>query len=264
MKVSLVISVYTNIPYLKALIQGLKCQTYKDFEVIVAEDNDSPAMVAFIEEIKPSCSFPLIHISQPDEGFRKSRIMNEAIRIANGELILFVDGDCVLHSQYIKQYVKNAREGVCLGGRRVLLDKKTTANFLKDGNFRHFSLVKMALNGSRHAEDGVCNPLINRKINYLLGSNMGMLKTDWLKINGIDEDYKLPCVGEDNDVEWRVRSAGIIIKSMRFKAVQYHLHHEKPYGSNDHAVNYAMMETKQKKGKFFCENGIQKMGVEKG
>ena len=44
MKLSVIIAFYKNLPFLDLVLSGLKNQTYDDFEVIVAEDDDAAAI----------------------------------------------------------------------------------------------------------------------------------------------------------------------------------------------------------------------------
>ena len=66
MKASLIISVYKNVVYLKAVLDSLQYQTEKDFEIIIAEDGESADMKAFIEQYP--FDLPYKHITQKDEG----------------------------------------------------------------------------------------------------------------------------------------------------------------------------------------------------
>jgi len=56
---------------------------------------------------------------------------------------------------------------------------------------------------------------------------MSFSKKAIIAINGFDEDYILPAIGEDIDLSWRFIQAGFKHKSVRNMAVQYHLHHQK-------------------------------------
>ena len=55
MKASLIISVYKNVQFLKAVLDSLQYQTEKDVEIIIAEDGESVEMKAFIEHIRSTC-----------------------------------------------------------------------------------------------------------------------------------------------------------------------------------------------------------------
>lgn len=47
-----------------------------------------------------------------------------------------------------------------------------------------------------------------------------------MAINGFDERYEAPSVGEDSDVQFRLELIGVEIKSLNNIAVQYHLYHK--------------------------------------
>ena len=51
MKVSVIIAVYKDVEALELIIESLKNQTYKNFEVIIAEDGQDEKMQAFIKSI---------------------------------------------------------------------------------------------------------------------------------------------------------------------------------------------------------------------
>ena len=45
MQVSLIVAVYKDIEALSLIVKALKLQTYKNFELIIAEDNKSKKMI---------------------------------------------------------------------------------------------------------------------------------------------------------------------------------------------------------------------------
>ena len=47
-----------------------------------------------------------------------------------------------------------------------------------------------------------------------------------ININGFDERYEAPSIGEDSDVQFRLELTGVKIKSLNHIAVQYHLYHK--------------------------------------
>ena len=76
-------------------------------------------------------------------------------------------------------------------------------------------------------------------------------------INGFDEDYILPAVGEDYDLTWRFIAVGSEHKSVRNLAVQYHLYHVENWTDQSH--NMEICTQKQLENNYFCKNGLQKM-----
>ena len=132
MKASLIISVYKNVVYLKAVLDSLQYQTEKDFEIIIAEDGESEEMKAFIAQYL--LNFPYKHITQKDEGWRKNQCLNKAIGASEGNWLIFIDGDCVLHHRFIEMHLRLADDSY----RDWETDRKSTRL-----NSSHRSLSRM-------------------------------------------------------------------------------------------------------------------------
>ena len=99
MKVSVIVAVYKDVEALELIIESLKNQTYKNFEVIIAEDGQDEKMQAFIKSIK---DLDIKHATQEDIGVRKSKSQNNGIKTSSGEYLIFIDGDCILYSDFIE------------------------------------------------------------------------------------------------------------------------------------------------------------------
>ena len=85
---------------------------------------------------------------------------------------------------------------------------------------------------------------------------MSFAKEAICSINGFDEDYILPAIGEDFDITWRLAAAGYRYKSVRNLAVQYHLYH--PENWTDTTENMKICRANQAINKFVCSNGLEK------
>ncbi len=53
-------------------------------------------------------------------------------------------------------------------------------------------------------------------------------------------------IGEDVDIEWRLKQNGLKLLSIRFGAIVYHLHHKEHYNADDVAKGYAILNAKKK------------------
>lgn len=268
MKATLIIAIYNNVPFLKAVLDSLHFQTEKDFEIIIVEDGENPTVKEFINQYPFEQSWQ--HLTQKDEGWRKNQAMNMAIRAAKTDWLIFIDGDCVLHHRFIEMHVRYANEEYILAGKRVKLDKDSSDMILENSsNIKRLQkqlLTKMIFGKGeiRYIEEGIFISPDNllgfipkiRKLNHLTGSNMSFSKKVITSINGFDEDYKLPAVGEDYDLTWRFDAAGLKHKSVRNLAVQYHLHHKENWV--DQVENMEICRKKQAENKFVCENGLMK------
>lgn len=261
MDISIIVPLYKKIDNLNLILQSLEEQTFKSFEVIIAEDDDADESKQFTENAIKSYFFPIKHISQSDKGFRKNKILNKAIQIAAGDLIVFIDGDCIVHRQFLNQYRENMALNLVLYGRRVMLGKKITLQIMSETEFRQLSMIQLLLSDSNRIEEAVYLPWLPKKNNSkgrLLGCNMGIMKTDLLAINGFDESYVHASIGEDVDIEWRLRLYGAEFRSLKQKAIQYHLYHPIRAMEVDYPINRSILDDKKRIGKYYCDNGINK------
>ena len=254
--VRIIIAVYKNIPFLKKVLDSIDFQTYKNFDVAIVEDGDFPEMKAFIEG--SSYSFSIHHYTQEDLGFRKNRILNVALRDATQELILFIDGDCILHPKFIANYVKFYDPKVVLFAKRVELDQKTSQLLLTTKQ-NNPSISTMLKNKTKRIEDGIYLPFKPVKATdrpTLLGCNMGIPLSALKEINGFDEDFEHAGYGEDCDIEWRLQKAGYAFKNLKFHVIQYHLFHARPDREDETALSRSLFQQKKKEGFVACKRGM--------
>lgn len=257
MKASIIISVYKNVRALRAILRSLQKQTEQDFEVIISEDGEDPCMKAFIQSY--AFPWPAQHLTQPDQGWRKNRALNAAIKASNAEWLIFIDGDCVLHPRFVENHLRYSARGIVLAGKRVKLNAELSEKVIQGKKIRLWAHL-IWNRGCSLVEEGFYIPLarlFRRPVRHLTGSNMSMSKQDLLAINGFDENYILPAIGEDYDIEWRLPANGCKIISVRNLAVQYHLYH--PENWKEDIENMAYLRTMQEKNQFICKNGIQKI-----
>ena len=79
MKQSVVISTYNQPEWLHKVLHGYLYQTFRDFELLVADDGSDGRTRAVIEAFRQIADFPVHHLWQEDDGFQKTRILNKAI-----------------------------------------------------------------------------------------------------------------------------------------------------------------------------------------
>ena len=267
MKISLIISFYKRIDFLELILLSLERQEYKNFEVIIAEDDNAVNSKKYLKEKASKFSYKILHVYQKeDTGFRKNEMLNKAITVADGELIVIIDGDCILHRAFFKEYAKASKAKTILFGRRALLSESITKKLLGSKKLTKLNVLNLIWNKSSRVEDVFYMPSIpeflkKKREKGVQGSNMGFFKKDILAINGFDEDYQKATAGEDDDIEWRFRAAGYQFKSMKHKALQYHLYHKFNYSGAESRHNRAVMNEKIKAGHIFCANGISKYAL---
>ena len=269
---SLIISTYKNVEFLNAVIKSVFRQTDRRVEIIISEDGECEHTKEFVSELRSP--LPLRHLTQPDVGWRKNKALNRAILASTTDYLIFIDGDCMLHPRFIEFHLKFASDKSILAGKRVKLDPHTSALLLNDQLvvsqmnaylLKNFTSLKRQK--AKFIEEGIfINPRgpfafipAIRAMHQLKGCNMSFSKKAIYSINGFDEDYINPAIGEGIDLTWRFKMAGFRIKSLRNLAVQYHLHHKECW--TEQVINHDLMLRKQKSGSVICSNGLIKTSL---
>lgn len=266
MKTSLIISVYKNVMALKTILDALNYQTEQDFEIIITEDGECVEMSSFIQNY--TFNNPYLHLTQPDSGWRKNKALNSAVRSANADWLIFIDGDSVPDIRFVEMHLRYASDKVIVAGKRVKLSKETSAFLMQkpehilDMQNLMWRKLLFGKKDGRYLEesvfispDGIWGFIPRlRSIKHLIGANMSLSRRTLYEINGFDEDYQLPAVGEDHDIQWRLERRGYQLVSVRNMAVQYHLWH--PENWSDQTVNLALCEQNKIADNVFCKNGL--------
>ncbi|MGL5664813.1 MAG: glycosyltransferase [Shewanella sp.] len=264
MKASVIISFYNKTALLKVILEALRPQYKGNFDVIIADDGSNKDSKSFIENLIDDYPFKITHVWHEDKGFRKNKILNKSIPLAN-DYIIFIDGDCIPQSHFISDHLDNAQIGYCLNGRRVDLPKNISLNIFKEKPESFFSrnifniTLESFFGTGKNIEKGIriTNPLIssflNRKEKGIVGCNFSLFKDELIKINGFDERYEAPGIGEDSDIQFRLEGIGVKIKNIFYKANQVHIYHEE---LKRDSVNQSILDETIKKRKYITDYGI--------
>lgn len=238
-KASVILAFYNKIDFLKLVLPSLEIQTYKNFELIICDDGSREDVLTQCDELFQKSRLSITHLWQPDQGFRKNRILNEGIRTSHSDYLIFIDGDCVLHPHFVEEHVLHQKERTVLSGRRVDLtawiSKKLSADKILNGYLQKnywwifWSLLALKDNNAPkgiYLKNTWIRRWVNQKPRGLVGCNFSIFKKDLLDINGFDERYEGPGLGEDTDIELRLRRNDIQVEPFTHTAIQYHLYHQ--------------------------------------
>ena len=271
MKISIFIPTYQDVEALELILEALVNQTYRNFEVIVAEDDESEACRVLLEKFS---SLDIKHVSHKDEGNRKAIILNKALALVSGEYLVFIDGDTIPFSTFIESHVALSESKLVLCGRRVnlgefvskeLREKKIFAYEIEKHYFKHYNYLKK--NGTRHYEQGLrlkpnswlYKQLSNANKNvHILGSNFSCFKEDFFYINGFDEDI-IGGSKDDVDLEWRLIDSGCQMKSVKYCANLFHLYHDRASREEEEKIAKEQMRKNREDGRYIAKNGIKKL-----
>jgi glycosyltransferase involved in cell wall biosynthesis len=264
--VALVISTYNRPDALNKVLISVASQEVMPDEIIIADDGSEEETRQLIEAWQRRLHIK--HVWQEDIGFRLSAARNNAIKVAQSDYIIFIDGDCLIPSDFIKKHLKMAEPRFFVPGSRILLTESITRSVLReDGmdlqrkSFAQF--VVMRLKGE-----------INRLVAFLFvpgkkwrkwrtkswrrirGCNMAFWRDDLLHVNGFDEDFD-HWGHEDADIAVRLIRSGVYRKDGIMGSYVFHLwHRENKDASEQTMLNY-LSRTIVGERPVFAEHGIQ-------
>ncbi|OFY66549.1 MAG: hypothetical protein A3H98_00215 [Bacteroidetes bacterium RIFCSPLOWO2_02_FULL_36_8] len=265
MELSVIISYYKALDKLRLILRALARQSNKNFEVILSEDDYNEETFEFLSKNRMLFNFPITHIYQKeDKGFRKNEMLNKSIIHSKTNKMVFIDGDCLPHKHFVNNYLKNIQEGYIYEGRAVLLGKNISEWIIQKQSLKKLNFFSLLFSDSKMIKDGIYSPLFSLSIKKdgrgLVGRNWGIGKKSLMDVNGFDMDYIFAGVGEDVDIEWRLKENGIKTKSMKNKSIVYHLYHPKSYSEEMVRYNFELLHKKQKEHNIRCLRGIEIIG----
>jgi len=257
MKLTLIITTYNWPESLLLVIESIKHQTILPDEVIIADDGSTKETKDLINNFKKDTDLNIIHSWQEDMGFRASRSRNNAIFKSSGDYIVLIDGDTILHTNFVKDHIANAESGFFVQGSRVLLSEKQTKKALAEKivNFPFFSSELKNRKNSIHSK--LLSLIFSNKKDHLNGiksCNMAFYRKDCLNINGFNNEFE-GWGREDSEFVVRLINSGVKRKNVRFNAIQFHLWHNEN-SRMSLKRNDTMLDDAINNRIHWCENGI--------
>ncbi|MQP24099.1 glycosyltransferase [Flavobacterium sp. LMO8] len=267
MKLSVIITTYNSEDWLRKVLIGYSVQTETDFELVIADDGSTIKTQQIIESFSSKFKYPILHVWQEDNGFRKSEILNKAILKATADYLLFTDGDCIPRENFVKAHLKHQQKGYFLSGGYFKLPLHLST-FISENdiiNQNCFSikwLVSNGLNFSFKVSKLSKNKYFASFMNWVTttkktfnGHNSSVFKEDLLAINGFNQDMHYG--GLDREVGERLFNLGILAKQIRYDAICLHLHHERGYADQEKiAANIEIRRFNIKHNIIRIKNGI--------
>jgi len=259
MKTSLVITTYNSPEALLLVLKSTQLQSHLPSEVIIADDGSNEDTKKAIDEFKKTSSLCLIHSWQEDKGFRAAQSRNKAIAKSTSDYIILIDGDMILHRDFIKDHIDHAEDGFFVQGSRVLLTQSKTKKVLQQQkinfNFFNFGLK----NRKNMINSKILSYLFSKKNNSLLGiksCNMAFYKNDFININGFNNLFQ-GWGREDSEFVIRLMNNNIKRKTIRFNIIQFHLWHNENTRKSIEFNDFLLKNSIDNKSKW-CDDGFKK------
>lgn len=271
-QISIILSTYNQPSWLEKALQGYEFQTFKDFEILIADDGSKDETRLLIENYKKKSKLKIKHIWHEDNGFQKTIILNKSIISSKSDYLLFSDGDCIPRSDFVEKHISQKEEKYFLSGGYFKLpmsiSELISLDDIKNQNCFDINwLKKNGLNSSiknykltaRGCTEKLLNRLTPTKATWN-GHNSSGWKKDILNVNGFDE--RMQYGGEDRELGERMLNLGIRSKQLRYSAVCVHLDHGRGYVKQEMIEKNNIIRKKVKQTKSaYTLHGIKKNSI---
>lgn len=251
---------------LRLVLESVQRQSRLPDEVIVVDDGSGADTAALMAGLIADFPVPLRHLWQEDIGFRAARCRNLGIAATSAHYVILIDGDMLLHRDFVADHLALARPGRFLQGGRIKLNERATAEVLAgkrqpsyapwapadfhsfDATRRLYAFRQPWLARWKSAHPG----------GRVMSCNMSFWRQDLLRVNGFDEAMQ-GYGTEDRELAVRLVNAGVAKHPLKWAALAFHLeHHSRAQPDVDDALlpnNRRLLECQQR-GAVRCAQGL--------
>ena len=203
-------------PRSKLFIDSIQWQTYKDFELLIADGGSSnfEEIKDYFANFKGRIPMRIVQL-KIGEAFERARLNNVGIRNSLGEYTMTTDVDMAFGKDFVDTLMKNVSPGVLVESR-TLYWKNPFVKKLYDSKLDLYNNIEECKSG-------------RIKKRTTAGGCQCMHKDGWAKIRGFDEKY-IGWGSEDYDLMMRAQKARFKIKwigESRESIMLFHQPHSK-------------------------------------
>ncbi|MBI4564013.1 MAG: glycosyltransferase [Planctomycetes bacterium] len=226
-KVSVILGTFDQTNALTYSLIGYRRQSFQDFEIVVADDGSDEETKQVVDAFRETSGFLIKHVWQENRGFRRAKIANAAVRQSEGEILLFSDGDCIPHRDFVKWHAESSGPGRFSSGGYVRLSPAASQALTRDrvaaGDLEKrmppAAWIKFRWT---HFKNGwgvlIGNPVSPRAY----GCNLSCGRDVYAAVNGFDENFD-GFGREDSDLRNRMRRWGARPVSLWCRTWVYHV-----------------------------------------
>lgn len=226
---ALIILTYNNTEFLRPVLSSAFAQTHKDLEIIIADDGSTKDTKDLIDEMSSESPFKIKHVRHEDQGYRIARARNNAASVATADVLIFVDGDMLLHPNFAADHICMSEPFQFLQGSRVLLSSKLTKQITASKTLKLPKAWSRGITCNRISaiRSSFLSKFHKSKQDYMNGTrgcNISVPRDLFLKINGFDNRFE-GWGREDSEFAARLLNASAARKKLKNLGVAFHMYH---------------------------------------
>jgi glycosyltransferase involved in cell wall biosynthesis len=233
-------------------------------EVVVSDDGSKDHTPQVVEDFQKRAPFPVKFITHPHLTFQAALCRNAGAAATQAPYMLFLDGDCILPSHHLATHLKHRRRGIVFSGDCGKVAQAISQNVTPDAVRRGDYSALLSNTERRRLQkldwksrfyNFIKHPTKPRS---LRSGDFSIWREDFNLVNGFDENF-CGWGGEDDDLGWRLRRAGMRLHSLMRWTYSYHLWHPIGVTVPEKPKLAPNAQYQWRKGKLICcRNGLVK------
>ncbi len=227
MTTALLISTYNWPEALRSVLNSVLIQSRLPQEIIIADDGSGKATATVIENFVKRSRVKVKHVWQEDDGFRKSAVLNKAVAGSTADYIVQIDGDCIMHPNFLEDHLSRSKKDNFLFGSRVNIKPSAVDEVLKMDQPKISVFSDAIKNKTRNLRIRPLQKIYKSSSIFsgkTRGCNLSYWRADFIAVNGYDETME-GWGREDSEYVIRLLNNGVEGRRLRYGGIVYHIHH---------------------------------------
>ena len=269
-RLAIVVSTYEWPAALSAVLRAFAEQSDTSFTLVVADDGSGPDTRATIDGWRSSFGDRLVHVWQPDEGFRLARVLNLGSLAVEADYLVFMHGESIPRRHLVRAIRSCTRPGWFVAARRLELSEALTTRVLAEGlpvhrwgmlewfgSRSHVGSLAALTRRDRRRVGARRVPEFHphdRSYGYLLGVD----RKDFERVNGYDMRFE-GWGEEDVDIAVRLRRLGLRCGHAGPAGTLVHLSHESDIPVE--RPNWYLLQETEQSDRIEAIEGLRELGT---